>query len=221
MVKQISAFLKRPELSDAAFRDHWRHRHADVVRRLPGIRQYVQNHVTVKLASGTPSPLGTAFDGVAEVWFDDMAAMRGNANSLPLADIRADEANFIAAGSMASIITDEHLVVDGEPSDSSRKLVGLVKRRPELSADGFQDKWLTELGPLVAGIPNVCRYVQAHCRPGIYRTEREPAFDGMASLWFDGDALPAEAMQPIIRLEATFMDTARTVAMFVDPIRIV
>lgn len=215
MVKQVSAFRRRTDITDAAFRNHWRHRHADVVQRLPGIRSYVQNHVMAKLGGHA------AYDGVAEVWFDDMAAMRQNANSLPLADIRADEARFIAAGSMASIITDEHVVVDGAPSEGSRKLLALVKRRAELSADVFQAKWLDELGPLVATLPNVCRYVQAHCRPGIYRAGREPAFDGMASLWFDGDALPAEAMQRIVRLEATFMDTARTVAMFADQIRIV
>lgn len=84
MLKQLSIFRRREDLPQETFRDYWRDRHPEVVTRLPGIRRYVQNHVTGVLR-GEP-----AWDGIAEVWFDDLESMRANVSSPVLADIRAD-----------------------------------------------------------------------------------------------------------------------------------
>ncbi|SVB77531.1 uncharacterized protein METZ01_LOCUS230385, partial [marine metagenome] len=63
MIKQVSFFQRRKDLSPEDFRKHWRTKHADVVRRLNGLVRYVQNHA-LDSSSG--------FDGIAEVWFEDM-----------------------------------------------------------------------------------------------------------------------------------------------------
>ena len=175
MLKQASFFKRRPDLSPEAFHDYWRNRHPEVVCRIPGLRRYVQNHVI-----GDDSP----FDGIAEVWFEDMDAMRANVGAPELDAVRADEAHFIDGGTMASIVSQEHTIVEGTPGSGAEKLMGLVHRRMENAPERFQEIYRNEMGTLVGAVPGVVRYVQAHCRLGIYRSGREPACDAVASLWF-------------------------------------
>ena len=212
MLKQLSIFRRREDLSQEAFRHYWRNRHPEVVTRLPGIRRYVQNHVTAVLR-GNPG-----WDGIAEVWFDDIESMRANVGSRVLADIRADEANFIAAGSMVSIVTAEHAFVDDLTGSELRKVLALVKRSHGLTAEQFQGEWRREVGPQVADLPGVRRYVQDHCRLGIYRAGREPAFDGMASLWYGEPFSLAQEGRRIATLEETITNVSRRVALEVEEV---
>ena len=212
MLKQLSIFRRREDLSQEAFRDYWRNRHPEVVTRLPGIRRYVQNHVTAVLR-GDP-----VWDGIAEVWFDDIESMRANVGSQVLADIRADEANFIAADSMVSIVTHEHVFVDDMDASEPRKVLALVKRSPGLAAEQFQGEWRRGVGPQVADLPGVRRYVQDHCRLGIYRAGRAPAFDGMASLWYGEPFSLAREGRRIVALEETLTDVSRTVVLAVEEV---
>ncbi len=215
MLKQLSIFRKRQDLSQDAFRDYWRHRHPDVVTRLPGIRRYVQNHV-VQTLRGEP-----AWDGIAEVWFNDIESMRANAGNPVLADIRADEANFIAAGSMVSIVTAEQAFADESPAAAMRKLLALVKRDPGLAPEQFQREWRDGIGPQVADLPGVGRYVQDYCRLGFYGTGREPRYDGMASLWYREPFSLAGEGHRIVPLEVSLTDMSRTVALAVEEVVIV
>lgn len=210
MLKQLSIFRRREDLPQETFRDYWRNRHPEVVTRLPGIRRYVQNHVT-RVLRGEP-----AWDGIAEVWFDDIESMRANAGSQVLADIRADEANFIAAGSMVSIVTHEHVFVDDLDGCEPCKVLALVKRSPGLTAGQFQREWRRKVGPQVANLPGVRRHGQDHCRLGIYRTGREPAFDGMASFWYVKPFSMAREGRRIVVLEETLTDVSGTVVLAVD-----
>ena len=212
MLKQLSIFRRREDLSQGAFRNYWRNRHPEVVTRLPGIRRYVQNHVTAVLR-GDP-----VWDGIAEVWFDDIQSMRANVVSPVLADIRADEANFIAADSMVSIVTAEHTFADGSSDREMCKVLALVKRSRDLSAEQFQRQWRCGVGPQVADLPGVRRYVQAYCRLGLYRAGREPAFDGMASLWYEEPFSLTEEGRRIVALEETLTDVSRMVALAVEEV---
>ncbi len=215
MLKQLSIFRRREDLSREAFRDYWRTRHPDVVTRLPGIRRYVQNHVTAVLR-GEPG-----WDGIAEVWFDDIESMRANAGSPVLADIREDEANFIAAGSMVSIVTTEHVLGGDSTGQELRKVLALVKRRAGLTAERFQKQWGSRIGRQVADLSGVRRYAQDHCRLGIYRAGREPAFDGMASLWYEEPFSLAVEGRRIVALEEMLTDVSRTIALAVEEVVIV
>lgn len=210
MLKQLSIFRRREDIPQETFRDYWRNRHPEVVTRLPGIRRYVQNHVTGVLR-GAP-----AWDGIAEVWFDDIESMRANAGSQVLADIREDEANFIAAGSMVSIVTNEHVLVDDLDGSAPCKTLALVKRSPGLTAEQFQREWRRRVGPQVANLPGIRRYGQDHCRLGIYRAGREPAFDGMASLSYGELFSLAREGRRFVALEETLTDVSGTVALAVE-----
>lgn len=74
------------------------------------------------------------------------------------------------------------------------KLVFSLRRKPELTREGFQHYWLETHGPLVrshAEVLGIRRYVQVHALPEnvqvLLQTSRRapPAYDGVAELWYD------------------------------------
>src|SRR2546427_13194606 len=54
------------------FSRYWREVHAPIGRRIPGLRRLVQSHP----APLPPEMAPADFDGMAELWFDDMAALQ-------------------------------------------------------------------------------------------------------------------------------------------------
>ena len=203
MIKQVSFFKRRDDLSPEEFRDHWLNVHADVVRQLNGIVRYVQNHA-LEPRSG--------FDGIAEVWFEDIESMRNVVDTPELAAIRSDEENFIDLNTMGTVLTTEYLIKDPEPPSADQKMMALVKGLIVDDPDTFQSEYRDQLGPLVAAVPGIDRYVQAHARPGIYRTGRTPAYDAVASVWFsEVDALvSSREMEAVRDLERTIIDLEHT-----------
>src|SRR5439155_20751361 len=54
------------------FSRYWRDVHGPIGRRIPGLRRLVQSHPIPD-----PDQIGPpTFDGMAELWFDDLAALR-------------------------------------------------------------------------------------------------------------------------------------------------
>lgn len=157
----------------AAFHDHWRHTHAGIITRLPGIRRYVQNYPLAGTA---------AFDAVAESSFDDSQAMKALARTREYAEVLADEPNFIDAASMGSIITEEHVLQDGPLPAGAVKHLRFLRREPGVEIDEFF-RALLEEGRRAAAAPGVVRYVQRHTRRGVYDSGRTPAFDAVEMRW--------------------------------------
>ena len=206
MVKVVAFFKRKPGITVEAFDRHWGTRHAELVRKLPGLRRYVQNPT---LASGyrRREPV---FDGVAEAWFDDGEALRVSGGSRQYAAVKADEASFIDGASLGSLITDETVIVDGPEQEQAVKLIAFLNRRPDLDAAAFRAYWRGQHGPLAARVPGIERYVQCYVSPGIYRAGREPRFDGVPISWFaDAEALRASGSTPeyeaVRRDEANFL----------------
>ena len=213
MIKQATFFKRRPDLEPAAFHDYWRNRHPEFVCRIPGLKRYVQNHA---IADDGP------FDGIAEVWFDDMDAMRANSGAPELEAVRADEPNFLDTAGMASIITDEYVIKDGAPEGDAEKLMALVFRREQHGAERFFELYRDELGGLVRAVAGIPRYVQAHCRMGIYRSGRTPACDAVASLWITDreTTFTSTEMARVGAFEGTIIDFGRTQVGFVEEVEI-
>ena len=73
MIKMI-AFLKKKEgVTSEEFSRYWFEKIGPLAAStMPGFRRYVQNHaVQLPNATGTPR-----FDGVTEIWFDDVEALQ-------------------------------------------------------------------------------------------------------------------------------------------------
>jgi uncharacterized protein (TIGR02118 family) len=182
MVKVIT-FLKRKDgMPVEEFQSYWRTRHPKVVTRLPGVRRYVQSHTQLSAYRvGEP-----AYDGIAEVWADDTAALRAMTQSPHHAAVQEDEARFIDRASMGVIITEDHVLKDGTAApDTAVKNVTFVVRKEGLAVEDFQRHWLEVQGPLVAAIPTLRRYVQSHTRRSAYESGRVPAYDGASITCYD------------------------------------
>ena len=193
MVKMVAFFKRKPGMSVEAFHTYWSTTHAGIVAKMPGIRRYVQSHTLLSgYRKGEP-----AYDGAAEVWFDDTQAMRALVGTKEYAAVRADEPNFIDLSTMGSIITEEHVIKDGPIPANGVKNMEFVTHKPGMSIDAFQKHWLEVHGPLGAAIPVVRRYVQSHTRRSIYDSGKTPMYDGVAITWFaDTQAMRESATTP-------------------------
>jgi uncharacterized protein (TIGR02118 family) len=97
------------------------------------------------------------------------------------------------------------------------KVAMLMKRRPDLSVQGFQTHLRTIYGPLAAQAPGLRRYVLSCALPQGY-TKGELLFDAIGEMWFDS----ADACDRCVRSpefararegETAFLDRSRTVTM--------
>ena len=89
MVKIVAFVRKKDDLTQDAFRAYWQDHHAHLVAALPGLRKYVQNPA-LDMGGRREWP----YDGVAELWFDDVDAVRAAFESEESARVREDEPNF-------------------------------------------------------------------------------------------------------------------------------
>lgn len=109
MVKLIYCIARKQELSVEEFQRHWRETHAPIAARIPGIRRYVQCHTLPSLYAGkTPPP----YDGVAELWFDDLEAFQRAVASPEVKTAREDELKFIDHSRSSLILAEEKPVVE-------------------------------------------------------------------------------------------------------------
>lgn len=181
MIKVIEVVKRRPGMSVEDFRHHWRHVHGPIVARVPGLRRYVQSPTRLGgYRNGEP-----AFDGIAEVVFDDKAALAAMMSSPELAAAKADEPNFIDTGSLVELVVDDVVIKDGPVPEGGIKSIEFVHLRADLDPDEAHRYWREIHGPIAARIPTMRRYVQSHLRPGAYRDGRRPLFDGVAITWWD------------------------------------
>lgn len=111
MVKLIYCISKKPEMSVEEFQTYWRETHAPIAGAIPGLRRYVQCHVVPESYPADAAGRMPGYDGAAELWFDDMPALRAAMSSPEVAAAVADEQNFIDHTRVASFITTENVVV--------------------------------------------------------------------------------------------------------------
>ena len=193
MIKVCELVQRRPGLSVEEFQTYWRDVHGPIVAAIGGIRRYVQCH---PLSSGyRQGPL--VFDGVAEIWVDDKAALAAMANTPEFAAAKADEPNFIDTEALIELVVDEHVVKDGAAPAIGVKSIGFVRFRDDLAPVAARQYWQDIHGPIAADISVLRRYEQNHVRAGAYRSGRRPAWDGMALTWFDNiDDMRRSATEP-------------------------
>jgi uncharacterized protein (TIGR02118 family) len=104
MVKLVYCIGKKPGMSEAEFFQYWEHVHGPIGARIPGLRRLVQSH-----RIPVPGDAKTAdFDGMAELWFDDMAALLTARRSPEWQVSTEDEKNFIDHSRVAYFVTEEH-----------------------------------------------------------------------------------------------------------------
>jgi uncharacterized protein (TIGR02118 family) len=105
VLKVVFVARKRPDLSVQQFAEYWTTTHADLVQRIPGVCRYV-----ISLPIGRTGP-ERDFDGVAEVGYESMDALRAAADAPETAAVLADEPNLFDVARCVRMVTGETRVV--------------------------------------------------------------------------------------------------------------
>src|SRR5690349_15883411 len=104
-VKLFGLLPRRPDISREEFQEHWRTVHRELALRIKTVRRYVQLHVT---RDHLPGFAPSIYDGVPEVWYDDLSAAFALAHDPDYTDFAAkDEPNFIDMSRMATVAATE------------------------------------------------------------------------------------------------------------------
>lgn len=100
------------------------------------------------------------------------------------------------------------------------KLVFCCRRKPEMTLEEFQTRWLDVHGPLVQRLreklPMMKRYVQSHTVPGPLNDGlREgrgtmEGYDGITEVWFDSiEGMAGQSEEALAASQALFEDEAK------------
>lgn len=108
MIKLVALVTKKSGLDDSAFRDYWLGTHAPLAAAIPGMRGY-----RINIAGDAGDMAAAPYDGSAEIWFDDRAAMAAGLASREGVIAGDDTAHFTDA--IAFLVTDEHVIEPAGP----------------------------------------------------------------------------------------------------------
>ena len=113
MLKFTILLRREPSLTHEAFVAYHKERHAPLFCALPAVRQhvrrYVQSHTVPASLPGLPPP---TFDGITELWFDDLAGLEAVFGSESyMQTIRPDEAEFLDLHACAFVLSTESVLI--------------------------------------------------------------------------------------------------------------
>jgi uncharacterized protein (TIGR02118 family) len=117
MIKVVYCVTKKSGCSDEEFFRYWKNVHGPIGARIPGLRRLVQSH-RIAVPGDKRSP---AYDGVAELWFNDVEALLAARQSPEWRASTEDEANFLDHGKVAYFVAQEHTIVDNTSSGRRRE----------------------------------------------------------------------------------------------------
>ena len=169
-MQRVVIYLKRrADLPQPLFFDWWLGQHRALAEQLPGLRQY-----TISLAADAQEG---PFDGMAELWFDDLAAADAAFASPAGQTARADADAHVARRERLNLT--EHTIID-HPAPPRFKYTAGLKRRADMSREAFAHWWLERHVPYVKQFPDVWKY-----RVSLVEAGPETVVDGLAEVWFD------------------------------------
>jgi len=107
MIKLVYCITKKPDMTDEEFFRYWKTVHGPIGARIPGLRRLIQSHrMTVPGDKYQPD-----FDGMAELWFDDVQALLAARQTPEWKASAEDEANFIDHKRVAYFVTEEYVIL--------------------------------------------------------------------------------------------------------------
>ena len=112
MVKFTILLKRRPELTHAQFVEHHKAVHAPLFMSVAAVkahvRRYVQQHALEAELPGLPPG---KYDGITELWFDDVAAIGAVFSDAEyMARIRPDEESFLDLHGCDFVVSQETVV---------------------------------------------------------------------------------------------------------------
>ena len=169
-MQRVVIYLKRrANLAQPVFFDWWLGQHRELVTQLHGLQRYI-----ISLAADEQEG---PFDGIAELWFTDLAVAKSAFASPAGQAARADADAHVSRRERLHLT--EHTITD-HPAPPCFKFAAGLKRRPDMSREAFGHWWLERHVPYVKQFPEVRKY-----RVSLVETGPETIVDGLAEVWFD------------------------------------
>jgi uncharacterized protein (TIGR02118 family) len=113
VIKSIGLLTRKAGLSHEDFVKHWFEVHGPLAHAVPGVRRYVQSHILEERTRPDIPTTEVEIDGIAELWYDDRAAMeRANATA-EAKRLHDDGALFI--GRIKSFVVEERVIIPVSP----------------------------------------------------------------------------------------------------------
>ena len=108
MIKLVYCITKKAGLTDEEFFRYWENIHGPIGARIPRLCKLVQScRLTVPGDKRRPD-----YDGMAELWFDDVEALLAARQSPEWEASSDDEANFMDHKRVAYFVSEEHVILD-------------------------------------------------------------------------------------------------------------
>jgi uncharacterized protein (TIGR02118 family) len=108
MIKLVYCITKKAGLTDEEFFRYWEDVHGPIGARIPRLRKLVQSHrLNVPGDKRRPD-----YDGMAELWVDDLEALLAARQSPEWKASTEDEKNFIDHHKVAYFVSEERIVLD-------------------------------------------------------------------------------------------------------------
>ena len=109
LVKGVYQLKRMPGMALDEFRKYWIEVHGTLGSKLPGLRRYVQSHL-IDEAYLYAEP---RYDGVAQLSFENVDAMRAAFESPQGKALAADGPKFIDTSALRNFVAQEHVVIPG------------------------------------------------------------------------------------------------------------
>lgn len=81
MIKVLALLTRKYGISHIEFVRHWFNIHGPLALAVPGIRRYVQSHITGTRSRPDIPELDVDVDGIAELWYDNMESFERAADT--------------------------------------------------------------------------------------------------------------------------------------------
>ena len=116
MIKLVYCITKKAGLSDEEFFRYWENVHGPIGARIPRLRKLVQSRrLTIQRDERRSD-----YDGMAELWFDDMEDLLAARLSPEWKASSEDEANFIDHSKVAYFVSEERVILDAAKQDKAK-----------------------------------------------------------------------------------------------------
>jgi uncharacterized protein (TIGR02118 family) len=182
MLKACTFFSYLDGMSNEDGQKYWRTSHADIVSKVSAIKKYVQCHPIIGYGENSTFE----YDGYAELYVDDSAALKVMNQTPEFADVIADEKEFINSKSVRLILADE-IILKGNYPDKSNKFVKLVRlfTAPKgISPENFRDLWLNNKALSHENSDGLVARFCSFARLSGYKDGRTPIYDLILSDYF-------------------------------------
>ena len=111
MIKVIGLLTRKPHLTHEQFVHHWLTVHGPLAHAVPGIRRYVQSHIVGTRTRPDIPETEVDVDGVAELWYDDLASYEAAAKTPEMKRLTDDGALIISR--IKTFLVEEKEIIPG------------------------------------------------------------------------------------------------------------